>query len=165
MVEAERETPAEEEIDRGKAALTELFEEAKNGDTPIIVERIVDDIDEIVRPCASTAGRHTHAGEREVKKALRQDAVQVQAAPGRRAVRPGLRLHPGVLLMRHDTWPSDDSTQLTAPRAAELRRTHIQRGREEIGTPVRRCAEQETIADERRYCPARKSNNDKARLI
>jgi type I restriction enzyme R subunit len=41
--------PAEEEIDRGKAALTELFEEAKNGDTPVMVARIVDDIDEIVR--------------------------------------------------------------------------------------------------------------------
>jgi hypothetical protein len=71
VVKTERETPEEEE-DRGKAALTELFKEARNGDTPIMVERVVDDIDEIVRRSGSTAGRHTHAGEREVKKALRQ---------------------------------------------------------------------------------------------
>ncbi len=30
-------------------ALTELFKEARNGDTPIMVEREVEDIDEIVR--------------------------------------------------------------------------------------------------------------------
>ena len=71
VVKLERETPPEEGIDQGKAALTELFEEAKNGDTPIMVKRVVDDIDEIVR-CASTGWQDTHAGEREVKKALRQ---------------------------------------------------------------------------------------------
>lgn len=49
MVKTERETPEEEDIDRGKAALTELFEEARNGDTPVMVKRVVDDIDEIVR--------------------------------------------------------------------------------------------------------------------
>ena len=37
------------DIDRGKAALTDLFEEAKNRETPIMVRRVVDDIDEIVR--------------------------------------------------------------------------------------------------------------------
>ena len=47
--EAEKETPPEEDEDRGKAALTELFEEVRNPETPIIVERIVADIDEIVR--------------------------------------------------------------------------------------------------------------------
>ena len=72
VVEAENETPAEEDDDRGKAALTELFEEAKNDDTPIIVERVVDDIDEIVRNVRFPGWQHTHAGEREVKKALRK---------------------------------------------------------------------------------------------
>ena len=49
VVRLERETPEEEKIDQGKAALTELFEKAKNGETPIMVGRVVDDIDEIVR--------------------------------------------------------------------------------------------------------------------
>ena len=35
--------------DRGKAALTELFQEVRTDQTPIIVERVVSDIDEIVR--------------------------------------------------------------------------------------------------------------------
>lgn len=72
VVKAERETPEEEDIDRGKAALTELFEEARNGDTPVMVKRVVDDIDELVRAVRFDGWQATHAGEREVKKALRQ---------------------------------------------------------------------------------------------
>ena len=72
VVKMERATPVEEDIDRGKAALTELFEEAKHGDTPIMVRRIVDDIDEIVRAVRFDGWQATHAGEREVKKALRR---------------------------------------------------------------------------------------------
>lgn len=72
VVKFERETPIAEEIDRGKAALTELFEQAKNGDTPIMVKRVVDDIDEIVRAVRFEGWQTTHAGEREVKMALRK---------------------------------------------------------------------------------------------
>lgn len=72
VVRLERETPIEEEIDRGKAALTELFEQAKNGDTPIMVKRVVDDIDAIVRAIRFDGWQTTHAGEREVKIALRK---------------------------------------------------------------------------------------------
>jgi len=72
VVQLERETPVEEDIDRGKAALTELFEQAKNEDTPIMVKRIVDDIDEIVRAVRFDGWQNTHAGEREVKIALRK---------------------------------------------------------------------------------------------
>ena len=72
VVKTERETPEEEDIDRGKAALTALFEEAQNGDTPVMVKRVVDDIDEIVRAVRFDGWQATHAGEREVKKALRQ---------------------------------------------------------------------------------------------
>ena len=72
VVKLERETPVEEEIDRGKAALTELFEEAKNGETPVMVKRVVDDIDEIVRQVRFDGWQNTHAGEREVKIALRK---------------------------------------------------------------------------------------------
>jgi len=72
VVEAERtsEPIAEEEL--GKAALTELFEEAKNDETPIMVERVVNDIDEIVRIVRFPGWQSTHAGEREVKMALRR---------------------------------------------------------------------------------------------
>lgn len=58
--------------DLGKAALTELFEEAKNGKTPILVERVVNDIDEIVRHVRFEGWQNTYAGEREVKSALRK---------------------------------------------------------------------------------------------
>ena len=53
-------------------ALTELFENARNSDTPIMVERVVNDIDEIVRVVRFDGWQNTHAGEREVKKALRK---------------------------------------------------------------------------------------------
>jgi type I restriction enzyme R subunit len=71
VVEAESETPFAEDENRGKAALTELFEEVRNESTPVIVERVVNDIDEIVRVVRFDGWQHTHAGEREVKKALR----------------------------------------------------------------------------------------------
>jgi len=61
-----------EEEDRGKTALMGLFEEAKNGDTPIVVERIVDDIDEIKRHAHFDGWQDTYAGEREAKKVLRK---------------------------------------------------------------------------------------------
>ena len=72
VVKAEREAPVEEDVNRGKTALTELFEETQNGDTPIMIKRVVDDIDDIVRAVRFDGWQETHAGEREVKKALRQ---------------------------------------------------------------------------------------------
>jgi type I restriction enzyme R subunit len=72
VVEAERSEPPIEKEERGKAALTELFEEARNPETPIIVERIVNDIDEIVRLVRFDGWQNTHAGEREVRMALRK---------------------------------------------------------------------------------------------
>jgi len=72
VVETENAVPLIEEEERGKAALTELFEEARNGDTPIIVERVVNDIDEIVKVVRFDGWQNTHAGEREVKIALRK---------------------------------------------------------------------------------------------
>lgn len=58
--------------DLGKAALTELFESARNEETPIMVERVVADIDDIVRVVRFDGWQNTHAGEREVKLALRK---------------------------------------------------------------------------------------------
>lgn len=69
---AEKDVPPEENEDRGKAALTELFNEIKTSETPIIVERVVADIDEIVRLVRFPGWQGTQAGEREVKKALRK---------------------------------------------------------------------------------------------
>ncbi len=71
VLHAEQTTPPIEQEERGKAALTELFEEAKNPETPVLVERVVSDIDEIVRVVRFDGWQDTHAGEREVKKALR----------------------------------------------------------------------------------------------
>jgi type I restriction enzyme R subunit len=72
VVSTERTAPPLDREAQGKAALTELFEEAKNKDTPIIVERVVNDIDEIVRIVRFDGWQNTHAGEREVKLALRK---------------------------------------------------------------------------------------------
>ena len=72
VVEAEREIVPAEEIDRGKAALTELFESVKNDETPIVVEQVVDDIDDIVRVVRFDGWQQTTAGEREVQRALRR---------------------------------------------------------------------------------------------
>jgi len=57
---------------KGKAALTALFEEVRNPETPIVVERLVADIDEIVRIVRFDGWQTTSAGERQVKHALRQ---------------------------------------------------------------------------------------------
>jgi type I restriction enzyme R subunit len=72
VVTAERAQPPVEREAQGKAALTELFEHVKNPETPIIVERVVADIDEIVRYVRFDGWQNTHAGEREVKMALRK---------------------------------------------------------------------------------------------
>ncbi len=78
VVKAEQEVVPEEEQDKGKAALTELFNEVKNDNTPIMVERIVNDIDSIVRIVRFPGWQQTVAGEREVKKALRQTLLKYQ---------------------------------------------------------------------------------------
>ncbi len=70
-VEAERVVVPKEELDKGKAALTELFNSIKNPATPIIVERIVNDIDEIVKIVRFDGWQDTTTGRQEVKKALR----------------------------------------------------------------------------------------------
>jgi type I restriction enzyme R subunit len=76
VAEAEDETAPEVEQDRGKAALTELFEEVKNRETPVIVERVVSDIDDIVRQVRFDGWQQTAAGEREVKQALRRSLLR-----------------------------------------------------------------------------------------
>ncbi len=72
VVAAEKGTPPEEDEDRGKAALTELFAEVETAETPVVVKRVVDDIDEIVRVVRFPGWQQTTAGEREVRIALRK---------------------------------------------------------------------------------------------
>jgi len=72
VVQAEHRVDPVDEQDRAKAALTELFSEVKTGETPVVVERIVTDIDEIVRLVRFPGWQDTKAGEREVQKALRR---------------------------------------------------------------------------------------------
>ena len=55
-----------------KAALTELFLELKSDETPAVVERIVTDIDAIVRVVRFPGWQDTTGGEREVQKSLRK---------------------------------------------------------------------------------------------
>ena len=69
--EAEKEVVPVEEINKGKAALTELFTSLKSEKTPVIVERVVNDIDEIVKIVRFDGWQDTVSGRREVKKALR----------------------------------------------------------------------------------------------
>lgn len=71
-LQAEKETETKEERKSAKAALTELFLELKTDTTPVIVERIVNDIDEIVRVVRFDGWQNSTVGEREVKRELRK---------------------------------------------------------------------------------------------
>lgn len=72
LVATEKETPPAEDEDRGKAALTELFQQVRNPKTPVVVERVVADIDDIVKKVRFPDWQHTSAGERLVQKELRR---------------------------------------------------------------------------------------------
>lgn len=71
-VECEKEVSTVQEKNQAKNALTELFNEVKNEDTPIIVERIVNDIDDIVTKVRFPGWQTTAEGERLIKKELRK---------------------------------------------------------------------------------------------
>ncbi|MDP2211138.1 MAG: hypothetical protein Q8J63_05315 [Candidatus Aquicultor sp.] len=72
VLQAEKQVDTVDEQAKAKVALTELFAEAKDGNLPVLVERIVADIDEIVRLVRFPGRQSTKAGEREVQKALRK---------------------------------------------------------------------------------------------
>ena len=71
-LQAENGIEPESEQKNAKAALTDLFLELKTDATPAIVERIVSDIDEILRVVRFDGWQNTAQGDREVKQALRQ---------------------------------------------------------------------------------------------
>jgi type I restriction enzyme R subunit len=71
-VEAENLIDPEEDKKLALAALTELFNEVKNKNTHVIVERIVADIDSIVKQVRFDGWQTTTQGERTVQQALRR---------------------------------------------------------------------------------------------
>jgi len=71
-VQAEKELQEELLAKTPQAALSELFLEIKTDETPAVVERIVTDIDAIVRIVRFPGWQKSVAGEREVQKSLRQ---------------------------------------------------------------------------------------------
>ena len=75
-VEAELEMAEESKEKSPKAALTELFTELKTDKTPAVVERIVNDIDAIVRVVSFPGWQQTNQGEREVQKSLRKQLLK-----------------------------------------------------------------------------------------
>ncbi len=77
-LQAEKESESVELQKTAKAALTELFLELKTDQTPAIVERIVNDIDEIVRVVRFDGWQNTIPGEREVQKSLRKTLLKYQ---------------------------------------------------------------------------------------
>jgi type I restriction enzyme R subunit len=71
-VQAEKELLEEIQEKSPKAALTELFLELKTDKTPAVVERIVNDIDAIVRVVRFPGWQQSNQGEREVQSSLRK---------------------------------------------------------------------------------------------
>ena len=76
VLEAEKQADPQEDRDRAKEALTELFKDAKTKNTHIIVERIVADIDDIVKKVRFPDWQRTNAGERLVQKELRRTLLK-----------------------------------------------------------------------------------------
>ena len=65
-------------IEDTKQALTELFREVRNDQTPEIIARVVEDIDKIVKVTRFPGWQHTTAGDREMKQVLRKTLLKYQ---------------------------------------------------------------------------------------
>ena len=63
-------------VEDNKTALSELFKEARNDQTPEIISRIVDDIDKIVKSTRFQGWQDTTGGDREMKKVLRKTLLR-----------------------------------------------------------------------------------------
>lgn len=73
---AEREIISEQEQKSAKSALTDLFLEMRTDQTPAVVERIVNDIDDIVKNVRYDGWQNTITGERLVQKSLRKTLLR-----------------------------------------------------------------------------------------
>jgi len=74
-VKLERETEAEP-VDGTKEALTQLFLECKVDKTPIILEQIIKDIDQVVKVTRFDGWQWTKTGERDIQQALRRTLLK-----------------------------------------------------------------------------------------
>ena len=77
-LQAEKELDQIMESKSPKAALTELFFEIKSDQTPAVIERIVNDIDSIVRVIRFQGWQSTQSGKREIQKSLRKTLLKYQ---------------------------------------------------------------------------------------
>lgn len=56
--------------------MSNFFQQTRTTETPIVVERIVDNIDDIVRQLRFPGLQSTEGGKREVRKVLRRTLVK-----------------------------------------------------------------------------------------
>jgi type I restriction enzyme R subunit len=75
-VQIEKEILSQQEQLGAKAALTDLFMDLKNDQTPAVVERIVNDIDSIVKIVRFPGWQDSTPGQKQVQKALRQSLLK-----------------------------------------------------------------------------------------
>lgn len=75
-VKAEKEALSEQELKSAKTAVTELFLETKTDQTTAVVERIVNDIDAIVKVVRFDDWQDSTPGQKQVQKALRQSLLK-----------------------------------------------------------------------------------------
>ncbi|HVA84749.1 MAG TPA: hypothetical protein VNF73_00380, partial [Candidatus Saccharimonadales bacterium] len=67
-------------LDPDRGALTQILAEYAPAGTPVIVERVVEQIDAIVKPIRGTRWQESQPGDREVRRQLRQ-VLHVNALP------------------------------------------------------------------------------------
>lgn len=65
-------------VEDNKMALSELFKEVRNDQTPEIIARIVDDIDKIVKATRFPGWQKTTTGDREMRQVLRKTLFKYQ---------------------------------------------------------------------------------------
>ncbi len=97
VLQAEKETPPEEDEDRGKAALTELFNEVKTPTRRSLSNAWWPTSTRSFALCASPVGRTRWPASGKSRRRCAKP-FQVQAACRRGTVREGLQLHSAVLL-------------------------------------------------------------------
>ena len=70
--EAEDRIDEERVLDPRKGALTEIFQAYSPADSPEVVERVVDEVDELVLPVRGTGWQTSHPGDRKIRMDLRK---------------------------------------------------------------------------------------------
>lgn len=59
-------------VDPRKGALTQIFEDYKPKDIPVIIENVVEQVDSLVQPVRGTGWQTSHPGDRTVRRSLRE---------------------------------------------------------------------------------------------